>query len=73
MYCSIIIDEKFILSALNIILKYQLSYKSIKRIDNSFKIKVSSLELKEFTALFEKNNIKFTIAYSSKLSFFLDF
>lgn len=73
MYCSIIIDEKFILSALNIILKYQLSYKSIKRIDNSFKIKVSSLELKEFTALFEKNNIKFTIAYSSKLSFFKHF
>lgn len=70
MSSSIIFDKKLITSVLNLIIKYQLSYKSIKKIDNSsFEIKVSSLQIKEYTSLFKKNNIEFTLVYNSKLSF----
>lgn len=70
MLISIIIENKFITSALNLILKNQLYYKSIKKCkDDSIKIKVSSSQVKNFTILFDKNNIKYRVIYDSRYLF----
>jgi similar to stage IV sporulation protein len=47
-----------------------LYYKSIKKCkDDSIKIKVSSSQVKNFTILFDKNNIKYRVIYDSRYLF----